>query len=63
MTNNLYKLDHRVNGFYFVLYSAFGWGVPLLIVVVGQMLEQYYVNDERFIKPGFGKFECWFICE
>lgn len=45
----------------FVHYSLFGWGLPLAIVIFGQILDNV-VDDlpENVIVPGFAVDRCWF---
>lgn len=42
----------------FVGYSLFSWGIPAIIVVVGQIFDE--IKSERFVRPGFGEEACWF---
>ena len=47
----------------FLFYSVYGWGVPLSIVVVGQILQ--HVGNlltfvDHVVTPGFGIDTCWF---
>lgn len=44
----------------FYLYSLYGWGVPIAIVTVGQVLEK---SGEAIVKPNFGAIKCWFTCK
>lgn len=46
------------------LYAAYAFGVPLVIVLTGQMVE--YLDDcydSEIIKPQFGFVKCWFLCK
>ena len=47
-----------------MVYSLFGWGIPLSVVGVGQILDQVIdPNGRYFITPNFGKRNtCWFTC-
>ena len=44
----------------FIFYSLYAWGVPLVIVATGQILEKKKTADSNFITPGFGTLKCWF---
>ena len=39
-------------------YSIYAWGVPLLIVIIGQILDN--IGDLNIVTPEFGKSHCWF---
>merc|ERR1712136_696738 len=45
----------------FVMYSIYAWGVPTLIVAVGQILDYSPNLPDSIIKPSFGVTHCWFI--
>jgi len=47
-------------GFRFLMYSLYAWGVPTLIVSVGQILDNVANVPENIIKPDFGVYSCWF---
>lgn len=47
----------------FIYYSLYAWGVPLVIVLIGQILERKKTPDSTFVTPGFGTFKCWFSGE
>ena len=47
----------------FVMYSIYAWGVPTLIVAVGQILDYSPNLPDSIIKPSFGVTHCWFIGE
>ena len=44
----------------FLFYSVYGWGVPLSIVVVGQILQHVDNLSDHVVTPGFGIYSCWF---
>ena len=46
-------------GFRFLVYSIYAWGVPTLIVSIGQILDNTNV-PHYIIKPNFGVLHCWF---
>ena len=41
-------------------YSMFAWGVPLLIVITGQILQNVDELPSNIVTPGFGLKKCWF---
>nr|CAH0112502.1 unnamed protein product [Daphnia galeata] len=52
--------QRSVFGHQFLYYSIYGWGIPFIVVVVGQILQHSDVPD-CIIKPGFNsKSFCWF---
>ena len=45
----------------FIFYSIYAWGVPFVMVLVGQILD--HLKDDlpsNIIKPDFGVLKCWF---
>lgn len=50
---------HRLGG-RFVYYSLYGWGVPLVIVGIGQVLDNIKNLPSYIIKPNLGVWTCWF---
>lgn len=50
---------HRL-GPRFVVYSIYAWGVPTLIVLIGQILDNSADLPNNIVKPNFGKPRCWF---
>ena len=44
----------------FLFYSAYGWGVPSVIVLVGQILQNVGNFSDYVVTPGFGIETCWF---
>ena len=44
----------------FVWYSLYAWSVPLIIVVVGQILDNVAGLPESVLRPQFGLYKCWF---
>lgn len=50
---------HRL-GCHFLIYSIYAWGVPTLIVAVGQILDYAPNLPDSIIKPNFGVTHCWF---
>jgi len=50
---------HRL-GSRFVFYSIYAWGVPTLIVVIGQILDNSPNVPNNILKPEFGVTRCWF---
>ena len=57
---NIRQYEQQLMGTRLCFYFTYAWGVPLLIVITGQILDN--VNDlpSHIIKPGFGKYRCWF---
>jgi len=51
-------------GWRFVIYSIYAWGIPLIIVLIGQILDfiKTESDDDEFIRPNFGFTKCWFMC-
>jgi len=47
-------------GFRFFVYSLYAWGVPIIIVLIGQILDHTSNLPESIIKPNFGNPRCWF---
>lgn len=41
-------------------YSIYAWGVPLLIVMTGQILQNVDELPSNIITPGLGLKKCWF---
>ncbi len=41
-------------------YSIYAWGVPLSIVIIGQILDNIKDLSPHIVKPGFGIKQCWF---
>lgn len=54
------RRDRNHLGRKFAFYSIYAWGVPLFIVVFGQILEQLPNLPRNIVKPDFGRFKCWF---
>merc|ERR1740128_1413470 len=54
-----YGRRHRL-GLRFVVYSIYAWGVPTLIVLIGQILDNSPDLPDYIVKPNFGKPRCWF---
>ena len=51
-------------GWRFVIYSIYAWGIPLFIVLVGQILDWIEVGtDDETVRPQFGFLKCWFMCK
>jgi len=47
-----------------VIYSIYAWGIPLIIVLVGQILDWIAIEAENeMIRPKFGFLKCWFMCK
>jgi hypothetical protein len=44
----------------FFFYSGYAWGVPLFIVIIGQILDNGSNLPSNVLKPGFGIKYCWF---
>lgn len=44
----------------FVYYSLYGWGVPSVIVIVGQIMDNIKNLSTDVIKPHLGVWTCWF---
>ena len=42
-----------------IFYSIYAWGVPFVIVLVGQILDHVNVAS-HVVKPNFGVVKCWF---
>ena len=57
--------EHRPQfGWRFVIYSIYAWGIPLIIVLVGQILDLIELGaDDETIRPKFSVLKCWFMCE
>ena len=49
------RIRHR-----FPYYSAFAWGIPFIIVSIGQLLTYIPGIPKNVVKPNFGTFNCWF---
>ena len=48
----------------FGLYSIYAWGIPLAIVLTGQILDLIEVGvDDEIVRPKFGFSKCWFMCK
>jgi hypothetical protein len=45
----------------FIFYSLYAWGVPFIIVLVGQILDNIKNLPPNIVKPGFGQLKCWFL--
>ena len=43
-----------------LFYSIYAWGVPLIIVIIGQILDNNSDLPSNIVKPGFGIKQCWF---
>ena len=41
-------------------YSIYAWGVPLLIVIIGQIMDNAKNLPSNIVKPEFGMLSCWF---
>ena len=44
----------------FAWYSLYAWGMPLVVVVVGQVLDHLPDLSDRVVRPEFGVKKCWF---
>ncbi|KAH8308609.1 hypothetical protein KR044_001428, partial [Drosophila immigrans] len=42
------------------LYSAYAWGVPLLICTIAACVDQLPETETALLRPGFGQLYCWF---
>ncbi|KAH8387618.1 hypothetical protein KR093_008188, partial [Drosophila rubida] len=42
------------------LYSAYAWGVPLLICMIAACVDQLPEAETALLRPGFGQVYCWF---
>ncbi|XP_034475413.1 probable G-protein coupled receptor Mth-like 1 [Drosophila innubila] len=42
------------------LYSAYAWGVPLLICAIAACVDQLPETETSLLRPGFGHLYCWF---
>lgn len=42
------------------LYSAYAWGVPLLICAIAACVDQLPETETSLLRPGFGQLYCWF---
>ncbi|ALC48882.1 mthl1 [Drosophila busckii] len=42
------------------LYSAYAWGVPLLICAIAACVDQLPEAETSLLRPGFGQSYCWF---
>ncbi|KAK9890250.1 hypothetical protein WA026_010362 [Henosepilachna vigintioctopunctata] len=45
------------------LYKLYAWGIPLLIVTIGVILDSLPDPENKLIKPRFGENKCWFESE
>lgn len=46
-----------------VFYSFYGWGVPVSINIIGQVLENVQFLPEHIVTPKFDQSQCWFLIE
>lgn len=53
------KKSNRL-GLTFALYSTYGWGVPFIVVVIGQIFDHMKHLPNNLITPNFGLDKCWF---
>lgn len=55
----------------FIYYSIYGWGLPLVVVLIGLILDSTYArnydisgrrlsSEDGIIRPDFGVINCWF---
>ncbi|XP_057366331.1 LOW QUALITY PROTEIN: G-protein coupled receptor Mth2-like [Daphnia carinata] len=44
-----------------IFYSIYAWGVPFIIVLVGQVLDHVKNLPQHIVTPGFGEVKCWFF--
>ena len=44
----------------FIFYSLYAWGVPLIIVAIGQILNNAGGVPDGVLKPNFGELKCFF---
>lgn len=44
-----------------IFYSIYAWGVPFIIVLVGQILDHVKNLPQHIVTPGFGEVKCWFF--
>lgn len=42
------------------LYSAYAWGLPLLICAIAACVDQLPETETALLRPGFGQLYCWF---
>ena len=54
-SRNRHRLGRR-----FIWYSVYAWGLPLVIVAVGQILDNV---PTTILRPNFGVVKCWFAGE
>jgi hypothetical protein len=54
------RQNQQLLGRRFMFYSIYGWGVPFVIVIIGQILDNVEGLPENTIKPQFGVESCWF---
>ena len=52
------RQNEQLMGRRLCFYSIYAWGVPLLIVIIGQILDN--IGDLNIVTPDFGKRHCWF---
>lgn len=52
------SLERNQEIFRLRLYSAYAWGIPLLIATIAVTIDQ--LPDTDLLKPGFGVRSCWF---
>ena len=44
----------------FIFFSLYAWGIPLIIVVIGQIFDNLPDLNPDAIRPNFGQEACWF---
>lgn len=44
----------------FLLYSLYGWGLPILIISVSVIMDLSPTIPSTYLKPNFGLDSCWF---
>ena len=52
--------QHHRLGATFIFYSLYAWGLPFIIVLVGQILDNIPNVPDHISKPGFGEEFCRF---
>lgn len=55
------KDRQQILGRYFLFASIYAWGVPFVIVLVGQILDNTINQPSHVVVPQFGVLHCWFF--
>lgn len=55
-------LNKQYLGKIFVYYSLYGWGLPGVITLLGQLFDHIEDLPDYVIRPQFGVWSCWFFC-